>query len=471
MSLFPQSKALTPQDLLNSAINNLASKQATAPTRKGVARTEPVADAVQKDEARPEAKTEVKPEANPDVQTVTGVAAKVDPLAARARGSIFKRPVNVSTSSAADAAVGESATQPQANEVAAPSAAIVEERAVVQASDSTEAKVETKAAEHKAEVESVAKNEKPKRTLASVKKETEKRVEEAVDFKILLNTFRVYGPLMAAVTYNPGRGKPAEDTSEATRLMMRETEKLTRHMCSISDVDFMDPDRQWIVSSFRAIASEHISNEWKRNPNPETFSADPYLEAFAELSRIAAVEADKHEFPDMTESVRISLSMMKSVLPVIREYSLFENVLASMAPGFKVNREAIFDNAANLIQSKAQEALEAFNFNIDGPSRTIVYQGLLGHAGSIMSNAIASAGDRMLDKLDQMNAEERNRFIREQIANGNSIIISNRAVEDEFNRSFDALLTVVRRSIEKFAMKAPVAANMSAQKQGMRAPR
>jgi len=440
MSAFNTSKRLEPKDLLSSAISSIAKSQSSEEVLPKKASIAPAAnDSPAAISELVTVDTETK--TNATVVEAAGITVgtatitpNADPLNTSSSRSAFRKPIGVKTSS------GPIAQTAPAQETAKPD-------------------VKEQAKTYQAKPEPV----KEKKTLASVKSESKslnevrsdnsRRAVEGMDAKIILNSFRVFSPLVSAVAYAPGKDADSSKTSEGMGVMYRETEKLTVALCKLADIDILDPDKQWAVSQFRVLASEHVGTQWKRNPDAANFTADPYVEAFAEVANSKLVEADKPFFPDMSDSIRVRISVMKSLAPVIKEYGLFENVVAGMINGFKVDRKELFFTTSEIIQTEAKRLTDTLGLDVSDPAYLIAYQAMLNHCGASMASSVAYASDRMLEHLDTMSKDQQVAFFKKCISEKRSILIDMDAMVEDFKQSMDALVDVSNHALLKYSQR------------------
>lgn len=465
MSLFHTTRNLSPKDLqapvvpagagaFSGALNQMAKAQTDLPSALPQPRksTPSQDESAQAQEHSQPAEEGVKRE--PIAQPGSG--KQEDPLASPKGRSAFKRPVGVRTSSDPTKLVpaAPAPSAPAAGQGKSAQTLKSVKDASVAAPESKDVSADAASGERApAKAVSPAPDGKEKRTLSSVKQDSRQKSVEGYDAKIFLNTFKVFGPIVSAIAFQPGKDGDLKSTAAGVQVMRRETEKITAGLCKMAEVDPLDPDKQWVVAQFRTLASEHVANQWRRNPNPETFTADPYVEAFAEIAKNDAVEPDKMEFPDMTDSLRVRISIMKSLAPVIKEYSLFENVVASMVPGFKVDRKVLFADSSELIQFEAKRLVESMGVVDTDPAYLIAYQAMLNHCGSSMASSVAYACDRMLDKLDRMEQTQRQSFLQERQKTGNDILIDMHAMREDFHDTMDALLQVSTAAMQSYAQR------------------
>ncbi|MFL9611145.1 hypothetical protein ACKF11_13750 [Methylobacillus sp. Pita2] len=492
MSTFVTTGALSPEAILNGALSTIGSKQL------GAARTIPVprlADA-------PAAQLESVDTSSGDVAAVestSGISAtvvagsttgEVDPLKPVAERSVFTRsaklpipkPVRQRQERTAQAPIktapADVVEQASAEVVHAdpvvdvnPVVEVIEAELVTDAPTEPvivqEASAEIELVKEVAEVapaeiaaaEPVEPAAKPasapakpdRRTLSQVKAQSQAKKVQGYDHKIVLNTFRIYAPLVAAVTYAPGRSGEARNTSEGIRVMRAEVDRLTKHFCSMIEVDHLDQDQQWVVSQFRALAAEHVAMEWKRNPDPQTFKVDEYSEAFEELLRNDAVAPDKFDFPGMKETVRVQISMMKSLEPTIREFAILENIVGSMNPDFRMDRSKLFTQCAELLFDEAKRLVGEMDIPDTDPSYLISFQSMLNRCGEPMAASVMYFSDRLIEQLDKMTPLERNAFFQKSAKEGRTALLDLNVIADDFRESTQALLDISFTVMEKYA--------------------
>ncbi|PPC84803.1 MAG: hypothetical protein CTY35_00340 [Methylotenera sp.] len=411
--LFKQTGALSPNEVLSKAI---------------LKTTEVQKDTVKKPI---ESTAEVSNEKNITDKAV--VNASADPLANPARKSVFVAPKSNQV----------------ANEVKLPDAA--QDGASAQPQKVTQAPIKTMP--EKKTLATMASAPNPaKRTLQDVANKTHEAKANGFDAKIMLNTFKVFEPVISASTFSHGDASSA-NAAKAIEAITSQSESLTKALCKLTGVDFLDQDKQWVVSQLRLIASTHVSAAYKRNPDPDQFNCDHFIEAFESVQKTFSVQPEANHFPDMTDSLRVRLSLMKSLNPVIKEYGLFENVVASMVKNFKIDRAAIFDHASKLIQEKSKDFVSMTGVEKDDSGELIIYQSMLNASGTVMSNCIAYACDRTLDHLDGLNTEQRQKYVESQMKAGNFAIIDLELLENQFNETMQALSGIVKNSPLIYATK------------------
>lgn len=305
----------------------------------------------------------------------------------------------------------------------------------------------------KPKVTTPAPAEKPKARLRDVVVKREKAQADGLDAKILLATLKVYSPLVSAATHKPGRSANNTEIADAMARLSGETDRLAKVICEEAKIDPLDPENQWVVSQARQIAASHVAHQWRRTSDHENFKADDYRDAISELVKLEATQPDKMSFPYMTDTVRLYLSITKSLVPVIREYSLFENVMASMFTDYRIDRTKIFLRAAEIIQEKSTHIVDYLGIKNSDEAGLIAYQSMLNHCGEIMACSVAYACDRQLDAFDRMSSEERNAIYQESQKSGNPLVIDLVAMENDFSDNVNALAEIAKNSPKIYTLQ------------------
>lgn len=269
------------------------------------------------------------------------------------------------------------------------------------------------------------------------------------DAKIFLATLKVFAPLVEAVTFKPGNGGNFDEIKETTKILFAETEKVAKVICKEINVDFLDQDSQWIVSQARVIAAQHVGNKWKRHEGDE-FNVDSYGDVMRELATLVKVEQEEGFYTELNDSVRVYLSLTKSIIPVIKEFSLYESYIASYLNDYQLDRKSLFINIAEQIQVKANEVCDLLNIPVDDRSRLIAYQAMLNHGGNIMASSVAYCTDRKIDYLEGLTPAERVKAIRNVDSDQGSAAVDVNSMACGFTSSMDALVELAKRAPEIF---------------------
>lgn len=445
MGMFKQTGALKPNEFLSQALLKSAEIQeggVAANDNTTVAQEEvPVVEKVET--AAVEAV--VAAESNATETNVTAINANADPLANPNRKSLFK---NIGAKKEIDLTTANTATEASQvikTEVKANTQAEVKPEATQ--AETTKPEAIKSALSTKTIAES-----KRSPTLADVAKKSQEGKREGFDAKIMMNTFKVFEPAISAAIFALGEtnGPKAE---KSIKVILDHSEVLKNQLCKIIGVDPLDPDKQWVVANIRLTAMTHVSAAFKRNPDPDTFTCDNFIEAFESVQNLFSVEPESNDFPDMTDSLRVKLSLMKSLNPVIKEYGLFENVIAGMIPGFKIDRAAIFDHASSMIQENSKDLVALAGVERDDKGMLISYQLMLNLSGTVMSNCIAFACDRMLEHLDTLKTDQRKLYVDGQVSAGNPAVIDLQILETTFSETMVALSNIVKAAPMIYATK------------------
>lgn len=418
MSVDFSSTKLSPGDLLSSSIAAIANIQEEEVTQAAVAAESSVNNVT----------TQPSVEVAQTIANVAPVETTKPVTTPPARGgSIFNR-------SSAPAQTGKADTKPQ-EKVIEP----VVEQKMPEVSEATLPAT-------------AAANSKP--TLRNAASRGNEKAISGYDAKILLASLKAFSPLVSAATYRPGNEAKPIQTSDAMKRMFEESEKVMKVICKAANVDYLDPDSQWIVSNARQIAATHVSNQWRRCKDPVNFSCNTYEEAINSIASLVAIEPEKADFPFMTDTLRVYLSVTKSLVPVMHEYQLYENVMAGMVKNYRIDRTQIFTRAAELIQEKAELICDYLGIPKTEEMRLVAYQAMLNHCGENMAMSVAYACDRMLDKFDAMSPAERQKHFEDGIASGNPLMLDLKALEFDFNESVNALAEIAKNSPKIYGKKA-----------------
>lgn len=269
---------------------------------------------------------------------------------------------------------------------------------------------------------------------AAAKKE-EQGMITGTDVRIKLNTMRTYSPLIDVIKkHDP---LMSDDEFESVFSMLeQEVDKLTTNLCEVNGIDRYDETLQWAVASVKKTAVEHVANQWKGNRNAAKFSMDGYLDAYKIALELDAVSHEVEVYPRTTFETKIKLSMMKALTPVIYEYSLFENVVGSMHPEFKLNREELCDKTSDWLMESALSLCEDLNVDPMDENMVTVFQSALNVCGENLSSSVASIGDRTLDKLERMDPSTRIVFIQNSVDKSLSLI-DMEALKVDFQEKID----------------------------------
>lgn len=451
MNGFVTTSSLSPESVLSGALTSIGHRQMKGSPAIPVPRRREQAAAMETPQADTSGDSNLI-QAEQTAMSVEGVGVlnpAADPLKPVANRSIFTRPQR---SPAPEPLAG--AAQPADNEtkLANVSTPVIEaERDDVQKPETIPSQATpTKSivAAKPAALPKAGETKKP--TLNQVRAQAQAKKIEGYDSKIVLNTFRVYSPLVSAVTFAPGKQGEPRQTSDGIRVMRKEVDRLTRHFCDMIGIDPLDHDKQWIVSQFRVVASEHVAVAWKRNPDPETFRVDEYSEAFAELLKNDGVQPDKPDFPDMRESVRVRISTMKSLEATIREFAILENIVAGMKPDFRIDRSALFNECASLLFDEAKRLTDGLDIPDTDPSYLVAFQSMLNRCGEPMAASVMYFSDRLIEKLDAMNGDQREAFFAQCEKDGRLALLDLNELADDFRQSTQALLDISFKVMEMY---------------------
>lgn len=269
---------------------------------------------------------------------------------------------------------------------------------------------------------------------AAAKKEEQSMIT-GTDVRIKLNTMRTYSPLIDVIKkHDPLMSD--EEFESVFSMLEQEVDKLTTNLCEINGIDRYDESLQWAVASVKKTAVEHVSNQWKGNRNAAKFSMDGYLDAYKIALDLDAVSHEVEVYPRTTFETKIKLSMMKALTPVVYEYSLFENVVGSMHPEFKLNREELCDKTSDWLMESALSLCEDLNVDPMDENMVTVFQSALNVCGENLSSSVASVGDRTLDKLERMEPAARIAFIQNSVDKSLSLIDMD-ALKVDFQEKID----------------------------------
>lgn len=274
----------------------------------------------------------------------------------------------------------------------------------------------------------------PARRKPAFKRKENHEIANFAEMKKRMATMKSLAPIISAAAFV---SSSPDKAAEVTSTMIKDASKLSSALCEMAGIDPLGDDTRWLVSQSMEIAAWQISAQAKREHSIGI--SDKGFETMMASARVIAdgplLEGPRYPNNNMSLSIRLKLSAMKSVMGIARELASAECVLSGndMIPGFAFDKKEITHHAGQVMFNAVADVVSATDLKVgDEETKLTLFQGMLNHASTLYTASLTFAVDRVIEDVELAPATKKMGFSE----------INLQEVDERFHGLFSALVAI-----------------------------